>query len=710
MICTTCQTCLQQSVADQTVAPNGWRGGQAHHPTNSSFKQSIADGCYVCTTIWANPERSRSPGSIPVAASVDSGDEVSDTASGTISSAPCTEYTVALCRGSNAQTRRFQFTYLPPPSLTAGAPSKTTKIKKGNCFLLQPVSDAEREPDTHLIDPSTGSARTLALAKHWVSECTEKHGQCKILAEDRGWYPTRLLELSDSGQSVRLIQTKETAPTGRYMTLTHRWGPVDVMKLTKATFPGLAKGVQISSLPQLFQDSIHVTRELGIRYLWIDSLCILQDRDDLSDWRHESLRMETVYSNSYCNISAASAADPTESLFNTRTSESIQPPIVELKPPNPSGNGPDMAKPFMFYDQYFWDKEVSKAPVNTRAWAVQERLLAPRVLHFGKRQLAWECFDKDAAEIYPAGLPQHLTKLPGARFKCLDPNVFHELKTRVGITDAGETPTAYLLWSRLVDVYSECALTFPKDKLIACAGLAKRMAPILQDEYIAGMWRRYLEGELLWIVPGAQVPGSSSRPKEYRAPTWSWASVDGLIRAGAPTVEHAMIKVEDYHLTYPVDDKMSDISGGWLRLRGVLREMKLSRTSAPAGAPNYHQWDMTLDGVKVTTVPDTKTGYVQPQVFLDVFSEDFERENTEGLFAMCARSPKGDGDLTTGASMYILLFRVVDRATGTFERIGIARESGQEGKARIMALRRDSQAPQLPCIEYRDGLHSIRVI
>ncbi|KAK3692969.1 hypothetical protein B0T22DRAFT_436185 [Podospora appendiculata] len=316
------------------------------------------------------------------------------------------------------------------------------------------------------------------------------------------------------------------------------------MKLTKATFLGLAKGVQTSSLPRLFQDSIRVTRELGIRYLWIDSLCIFQDRDDLSDWRHESLRMETVYS--------------IQLVLQHLSGKRGRSNGVTFQHPDAREKAREMAKPYMFYDQYFWDKEVSKAPVNIRAWAVQERLLSPRVLHFGKHQLAWECFDKDAAEIYPAGLPQYLAKLPDARFKCLDPKVFHELKARVGITDAGETPTAYLLWSRLVDVYSKCDLTFPKDKLIACAGLAKRMAPILQDEYIAGMWRRYLEGELLWIVPGTQLPGRASRPKEYRAPNWSWASVDGLIRAGAPTVENAVIKVEDYHLTHPGDDKMSD--------------------------------------------------------------------------------------------------------------------------------------------------------
>jgi len=72
---------------------------------------------------------------------------------------------------------------------------------------------------------------------------------------------------------------------------------------------------QSSELPETFRDAVQVTRELGIRYLWIDSLCIIQDKHDCRDWYHEANLMDKVYLHSYCNISAADANDSTGGLF-----------------------------------------------------------------------------------------------------------------------------------------------------------------------------------------------------------------------------------------------------------------------------------------------------------------------------------------------------------------------------------------------------------
>ncbi|KAK0629222.1 hypothetical protein B0T17DRAFT_505807 [Bombardia bombarda] len=351
----------------------------------------------------------------------------------------------------------------------------------------------------------------------------------------------------------------------------------------------------------------------------------------------------------------------------------------------------------------FWSSEINSALVNTRAWAVQERFLAPRVLHFGRRQLIWECREKDAAEMYPKGLPPNLSRLPDARFKSFDQTIlmeqtggfnFPKIPMKLGICCGS---------GLLRRNYMRCGLTFPNDKLIACSGMAKMMKQILNDEYVAGMWRKYLEAELLWAVLSS---GTSSRPAEYRAPSWSWASVDGDIHPQRRWVRNPPIIVKDIHLDYKTDDVTGEISGGWLRVLGVLKRTKLTRKTWITRRRDVRYWHMSLEGIDVTDLgledsPDPKI-----HVSLDVDQEDFEQESSQDLlFSMCAKPPSENKTI-----MYLLLFKLVSREKATFRRIGIAHAFDETVKNHILSIERGVEEPQLPCIEYRDGLHSIYVI
>ncbi|KAF6512809.1 hypothetical protein HZS61_007615 [Fusarium oxysporum f. sp. conglutinans] len=297
---------------------------------------------------------------------------------------------------------------------------------------------------------------------------------------------------------------------------------------------------------------------------------------------------------------------------------------------------------FVLSDYRFWKSEVSDALVNKRGWVLQERFLAPRILHFSKRQLIWECCEKDAAEVYPDGLPLALSTSSDARFKQMDSSDYAGRVDRYRYREADGNSAPHLLWLRIVELYTASALTVPSDKLIACSGIAKRVAEIVQDDYVAGMWRRYLEGELLWMVQGNHQPGRWTRPREYRAPSWSWASIDGPITPGEPRIQDSLITVEDYHLDYWTSDKTAAIRGGWLRLRGVLKKTTLARKSSTPGGGYY--WDMMLDNERVNVLEDASPGNTEPRVMLDILQEDFKEENTKGLlFSMCARSKTGDG-------------------------------------------------------------------
>lgn len=413
--------------------------------------------------------------------------------------------------------------------------------------------------------------------------------------------------------------------------------------------------------------------------------------------------MHEVYSNAFCNISATVAKDCSESIFNSRDPDTLVPQTIEL-PISDEEDESLKIQLFTIYDPKLWTSQVSKELVNTRGWVLQERFLSPRILHFGQQQVFWECFEKDAAEAHPSVLPDSLTKFLGARFKILNP--------KATLPDSSMSYTAFdhdsissLVWSRIVDLYSECKLTYPGDKLIAISGLAKRISTVLQDEYVAGMWRRNLENELLWAVTVANRRGLTFRAAEYRAPTWSWASVDGKLMLGSARLGSPLIKVEDWNLTYTTPDTTGGISGGWLRLAGVLMEMKLNRN--PPSTQVGNEWNMTLESVEITIQHD-EVKQIEPLVILDLNDDEFYKGNNDGcLFAMPARSPEGAAD---GTAMYILLFKLVCKDTATYERIGLARAWSESMKLKILGLNRSPEKPQPPCLQYRDGRHSIRVI
>jgi hypothetical protein len=149
----------------------------------------------------------------------------------------------------------------------------------------------------------------LNLAKSWLQDCLSKHSEC--CQETPNWLPTRLLKINESGGSmIRLILTKLKSPTehpGPYLTLSHCWGKARFLTLTAHTLPQLLQGVDISELPKTFQDAANTTLFLGFDYLWIDSLCILQDSAE--DWKVESAQMGDIYSNGICNLAATGSAN-----------------------------------------------------------------------------------------------------------------------------------------------------------------------------------------------------------------------------------------------------------------------------------------------------------------------------------------------------------------------------------------------------------------
>jgi Heterokaryon incompatibility protein (HET) len=371
----------------------------------------------------------------------------------------------------------------------------------------------------------------VSLIQSWLEECIETHKKCNEITEQL--YPTRLLYLDHSSREVRLVITKDHPPKGQYITLSHRWGKQTYAKLESSTMTQLQNAVDVVSLPYVFQDAIKIAYELKIQYLWIDSLCIKQDKDDKSDWAIESLQMEKVYSYAFLNLSATLSIDGTETLFQPHTWDGITPSEIELE----INGGP---RTYFVLDGRLWDNEIHDGPLNGRGWVYQERFLARRVVHFGRRQVGWECRELDALEMLPKGIPQAYTMSYSKKSWLY--NRFTNSSTQAGRIPILKWSEEWKLvvreysnldwssaWQHAVTEYSKCQLTESDDKLIAFAGVAKFISRYAQDCCVAGMLQNSLVYDLAWwrYSEHRQEP-DGSKPSSC-APSWSWASVDGEI-------------------------------------------------------------------------------------------------------------------------------------------------------------------------------------
>lgn len=269
-----------------------------------------------------------------------------------------------------------------------------------------------------------------------------------------------------------------------------------------------------------------VTRFLGLRYLWIDSLCIIQD--SVEDWANESSAMSKVYSNGDCNIAATSSQDGIEGLFQSRNPLAIRPTKIPL-----SRRIRKLGERYWAVNAQVWQSNVENAPLNLRGWVCQERLLSPRTLHFGRDQLYWECRTQTSCEFYPTGLPG---MVPGVS---TTKSLFTKAKNQLLDASADDkriSSQGYQLWREVVRKYSRSSLSFQTDKLVAVGGLASELQCMIKGEYCAGLWKNQFAAQLLWRAnPLERKPGdgpvAGPMVLEYIAPTWSWASAQCPVEA-----------------------------------------------------------------------------------------------------------------------------------------------------------------------------------
>lgn len=351
-----------------------------------------------------------------------------------------------------------------------------------------------------------------------MDSCHGEHQRCR--AKSVFYLPRRVLKIrpGNSSPDIALIET-ESQPNGRYACLSYCWGPYQPLRTLKGNLEDMKGGISWSSLPRSFQDAVFVARELDMDYLWIDSLCIIQD--DVEDWAAESAAMADVFNNAYVTISANVAGSCDAGFLRE-----LQ--FTEFKEIH--GQGHDgtrlnvyvrRSQPHQDFNRYF-PKKVENNPLGTRAWALQEYLLSPRSLQFGPSEMVWECNTSTHCEC--EAFPYDSAKqgfLPALNQLSSD--------------------QVLMQWLGIVDEYMCRNLTFESDRFVALSGIAKLVQSVLQCEYYAGLWQSGFVGGLAWYTRNTE---QQKRPEKYQPPTWSWASVQ--IFDPSPTPIPAITHIERY--------------------------------------------------------------------------------------------------------------------------------------------------------------------
>ncbi|ETS84659.1 hypothetical protein PFICI_02684 [Pestalotiopsis fici W106-1] len=391
-----------------------------------------------------------------------------------------------------------------------------------------------------------------------LHNCKTHHDSCRFTKE---WYPSRLIAIQQKDEKIRLrvIQTAEEAVTGPYVTLSHCWGQVQPLRLTNQNFEEFGRNIPMAMVPSLHKDAVTVATRLGVSYLWIDCLCIIQDSDE--DWRRESSVMGSVYEYALFNIAAASATDSSGRLFTIRDSQSVSPDVIALR----MRRAQDQVLWHMDRELDPWSfrrsQEFWRYPLFKRAWVLQETLFANRAVIFTQDEIHFRCAQEFSSERMP---PEH-PLLQNTQFS----NSTNRELVSVPLMKFTLPDHCFEDWRKIREHYSSTAIARASDRLIAISAIARHFGSMKkQSKYHAGMWDDQFIVDLGWHTLTPQ-----RRPDVYIAPTWSWASICGRdsSRINYPrlTSRQGQIqipKVLEIYTKPSGHDEFGAIDNGWLKI------------------------------------------------------------------------------------------------------------------------------------------------
>jgi len=474
-----------------------------------------------------------------------------------------------------------------------------------------------------------GSESAIRRARQLFEACRDGHRLCPRARTPP--LPTRAIDVGfiDSGDPVRL-HIASPGECRDYAALSYCWGGLQPVLLTAKNLKEMTESIPLDSLPQTIKDTIRVTRGLGIRFLWVDALCIIQD-GDANDKVREIDRMGKLYRSATVTIFAASAKAVSDGFLQPRLT------LSSFSLPIKCADGKLGTAKLTIGDNHDF-----MHPLNTRGWTLQETLLSSRKLVYGEKELVWDCETQQKEEFQSSYFESVQS------FRQLPPEI---LAPNSGVLTGSKADE---IWRSILSEFTARRLSFPEDRLAAVAGVIAELQPAFQDECVFGLWRSSFIQQLAWFrwaLPCAVDENAILRC----APEWSWAS---------------RVYETDF-LQFEPEDKQD-----WeVRDREVVLHRRLRRGhDIPAGPSD--NWTIYLD---------FKEPEAEPKSYYARFC--FEQDGEDVFYF-----PLGRGDESSNGFHEITMAVVREGRDDTFRRVGVVSNlSGKSwfehvGKQRIVLI------------------------
>ncbi|KAM0809632.1 putative HET-domain-containing protein [Seiridium cardinale] len=500
------------------------------------------------------------------------------------------------------------------------------------------------------------SESSIAFLKGCMDTCVRTHHLCRT---GESTPPKRLVDLALYHRGELKIIDISPRSNYRYATLSYCWGDGVSFKATKSNIHDLTAGFSAIHLPKTISDAIEIAYRLGLTYIWIDSLCILQD--SLEDWEDQSAKMGQIYKQSHITIASSSAESASESFLETRPwAESESATITHRH-----GEVIIAARPCCLrghHNVYRLDDAWLRDPLDFRGWALQEKVLSTRYAAFSPEELQWQCNTVHDCECQvPTTRP-----MPNLGILTVSNSMFEH-------------------WHIVVSEFSRRRLTYPEDKLPALSGVAHYIHRHTGSQYVAGLWADNIIVDLLWEVSPLREDG---KVLSYRAPSFSWASVERPVEfprqgsfpndeSSADTRAGATCNILACETVSTRSDPFGRVQSGSIVIRGPSVQSSIVRrrnfpTAYKVQLGDGHVWFKADHWLAPFSHTDMKDSWRTVDTPLGIVSAD----------------PLGEQDLTGMASNHVYLLLVSCDGKGNcyclvlgaapsnrdvFERLGIVR-------------------------------------
>ncbi|CAK7221597.1 hypothetical protein SBRCBS47491_004582 [Sporothrix bragantina] len=389
------------------------------------------------------------------------------------------------------------------------------------------------------VDNDLASAGNFGMARSWLEDCRHSHDQttCSTTAYTGSppRLPTRVIDVSSiPPRIVHAVNVHAGTPEqgcADYVALSHCWGgPIKIL-LTSKTMDAYSKALPSNKeLPANFRDAMAVTRALGISYLWVDSLCIIQDSVD--DWQSESRVMGAVYSRATVSLLAMASPASGHGILKKTPKQSVPHCVV----PFASDNGPiTLQVETIFQNSENLRQLAETAPLSERGWCMQELVFASRILFYGRDQIYWFCPQGGykSTEAMPDGI-----LFPHDKYPSISSFYYAQDQSNSSREDDSATVERILTdFYHFIESYAQRRLTFGTDKFPAVSSFAQNVHCALGRhssgfDYMAGVWSGDFRRGLLFCPQRMHAPHviqANEKDGKYRAPSWSWAVTDSPI-------------------------------------------------------------------------------------------------------------------------------------------------------------------------------------